>query len=422
MNELISQKIEKIIEEDKEYLMQSFRRWYPLVIHHGKGALVYDVEGREYIDFNAGIGVLALGHANEKIINAVKEQMEKFFHYSLTDFYYEIAVEVAKKLVSFMPYPAKVFYTNSGTESVEGAIKIARGHTGRQWIIGFMNSFHGRTMGSLAFTSSKAIQRKSFSPLLPSTYLIPYPDKRNPLCKEDCTNQLLSFIEDWLFKKIVDPSEIAAFIAEPIQGEGGVIVPPKDFFSELNKILKKHGILLILDEVQTGIGRTGKMFAFEHFNVEPDIITLAKALGGGLPLGAVVGRKEIMDLPPGSHANTFGGNPLALAAAKVVLEEVPKLLGHVTNVGKLIMDELKEARSPYLYEVRGLGLFIAAELRKGGQPYSEGLEKVLYNSFKRGVLPIGAGESAVRIEPPLIIEEELAKKGARIIREEIEKL
>ncbi|MEM0016094.1 MAG: aminotransferase class III-fold pyridoxal phosphate-dependent enzyme, partial [Saccharolobus sp.] len=236
----MEKRVYDIIREDEEYLMQSFKRWYPLVIDHGIGSLVYDVEGREYIDFNAGIGVLALGHRNQKIINAVREQMEKFFHYSLTDFYYELAVEVAKKLASFMPYSAKVFYTNSGTESVEGAIKIARAHTGRQWIIGFMNSFHGRTLGSLAFTSSKAIQRKSFSPLLPSTYLIPYPDKRNPLCKEDCTESLLGFIEDWLFKKIVDPGEIAAFIAEPIQGEGGVIVPPKDFFYKLNNILKKY--------------------------------------------------------------------------------------------------------------------------------------------------------------------------------------
>ncbi|MEM3911427.1 MAG: acetyl ornithine aminotransferase family protein [Saccharolobus sp.] len=418
----MEKRVYDIIREDEEYLMQSFKRWYPLVIDHGIGSLVYDVEGREYIDFNAGIGVLALGHRNQKIINAVREQMEKFFHYSLTDFYYELAVEVAKKLASFMPYSAKVFYTNSGTESVEGAIKIARAHTGRQWIIGFMNSFHGRTLGSLAFTSSKAIQRKSFSPLLPSTYLIPYPDKRNPLCKEDCTESLLGFIEDWLFKKIVDPGEIAAFIAEPIQGEGGVIVPPKDFFYKLNNILKKYDILLILDEVQTGIGRTGKMFAFEHFNVTPDLICLAKAIGGGIPLGAVVGRKEIMNLPAGSHANTFGGNPLALAASKVVLEEVPKLLDHVSSLGKEIVEELKPTKSQYLYDVRGLGLFIAAELRKDGKPFYEGLEKVLYNSFRRGVLAIGAGESAIRIEPPLVIERELAIKGVKIIKEEIEKL
>ncbi|MEM4884426.1 MAG: acetyl ornithine aminotransferase family protein, partial [Saccharolobus sp.] len=413
----MEKRVYDIIREDEEYLMQSFKRWYPLVIDHGIGSLVYDVEGREYIDFNAGIGVLALGHRNQKIINAVREQMEKFFHYSLTDFYYELAVEVAKKLASFMPYSAKVFYTNSGTESVEGAIKIARAHTGRQWIIGFMNSFHGRTLGSLAFTSSKAIQRKSFSPLLPSTYLIPYPDKRNPLCKEDCTESLLGFIEDWLFKKIVDPGEIAAFIAEPIQGEGGVIIPPKDFFYKLNNILKKYGILLILDEVQTGIGRTGKMFAFEHFNVTPDLICLAKAIGGGIPLGAVVGRKEIMDLPPGSHANTFGGNPLALAASKVVLEEVPKLLDHVSSLGKEIVEELKSTKSQYLYDVRGLGLLIAAELRKDGKPFYEGLENVLYNSFRRGVLAIGAGESAIRIEPPLVIERELAIKGVKIIKE-----
>ncbi|AOL16331.1 4-aminobutyrate aminotransferase [Sulfolobus sp. A20] len=418
MNEIIN----GIIKEDENYLMQSFKRWYPFVISRGSGALVYDVQGKEYIDFNAGIGVLALGHANEKIINAVSQQMHKFFHYSLTDFYYELAIRVAKKLVSFMPYPAKVFYTNSGTESVEAAIKIARGNTGRQWIIGFMNSFHGRTMGSLAFTSSKSVQRKSFSPLLSSTYLIPYPDKRNPLCKEDCTDNLLSFIEDWLFKKIVDPSEIAAFIAEPIQGEGGVIVPPYDFFYKLNSILKKYGILLILDEVQTGIGRTGKMFAFEHFNVTPDMICIAKAIGGGIPLGAVVGRKEVMNLPAGSHANTFGGNPLALAAAEVVLDEVPRLLDHVSSLGKKIVEELKDTRSPYVYEVRGLGLLIGVELRKDNKPYVEGLEKVLYNTFLRGVLAIGAGESVVRIEPPLIIPEDLAIKGTKIMKEEIEKL
>ncbi|QXJ33748.1 acetyl ornithine aminotransferase family protein [Saccharolobus shibatae] len=418
----MSKKVDELVKEDQEYLMQSFRRWYPFAIDRGSGAIVYDIEGKEYIDFNAGIGVVALGHKNEKIISAVKEQMEKFFHYSLTDFYYEIAVEVAKRLSSLMPFSAKVFYTNSGTESVEAAIKIARGHTRRQWIIGFINSFHGRTLGSLAFTSSKAIQRKSFSPLLPSTHLIPYPDKRDPLCKEDCTEALLGFIEDWIFKKVVDPNEIAAFIAEPIQGEGGVIVPPKDFFYKLNNLLKKFGILLILDEVQTGIGRTGKIFAFEHFNVTPDLVCLAKALGGGLPLGAVIGRKEIMDLPPGSHANTFGGNPLALAAAKVILEEVPKLLDHVSSIGKKIVEEFKDTRSPYLYDVRGLGLLIGAELRKDNKPFVEGLEKVLYNSFRRGVLAIGAGESVVRIEPPLIIEEDLALKGTRILKEEIEKL
>ncbi|BDC00134.1 acetyl ornithine aminotransferase family protein [Saccharolobus caldissimus] len=418
----MNKSIYEVIKEDEEYLMQSFKRWYPFVISHGKGAIVYDIEGKEYIDFNAGIGVLALGHGNEKIISAVNEQMRKFFHYSLTDFYYELAVEVAKRLTSFMPYSAKVFYTNSGTESVEAAIKIARGHTGRQWIIGFINSFHGRTLGSLSFTSSKAIQRKSFSPLLPSTYLIPYPDKRNPLCSDNCTETLISFIEDWIFKKIVDPSEVAAFIAEPIQGEGGVIVPPSDFFYKLNNLLKKYGILLIMDEVQTGIGRTGKMFAFEHFNVTPDIVCLAKAIGGGIPLGAVVGRKEIMDLPPGSHANTFGGNPLALAASKVVLEEVPKLLDHVSSTGKKIIEELKDTKSPYLYDVRGMGLLIGAELRKDNKPFYEGLEKVLYNSFKRGVLAIGAGESTIRIEPPLIIDEDLALKGTKIIKEEIEKL
>ncbi|NON62403.1 acetyl ornithine aminotransferase family protein [Acidianus sp. RZ1] len=412
----------EIIEEDKKMLMQSFKRWYPVVIDHGKGSLIYDIEGKEYIDMNAGIGVVALGHSNEKIVKAVEEQARKFFHYSLTDFYYEKAISVARRLLSFFPFKGKVFYTNSGTESVEAAIKIARHHTKKDYIIGFVNSFHGRTLGSLAFTSSKAVQRSGFSPLLPSTLLIPYPDPRNPLCREDCTSEIISYIEDWLFKKIVDPSEIAAFIMEPIQGEGGVIVPPHDFFSELRSITSKNGILMIMDEVQTGIGRTGKMFAFEHFNVVPDIVTLAKAIGGGLPLGAVVGREEVMDLPYGSHASTFGGNPLALAASEVVLDEVPKLLDHVSYLGKKIIEELSSALSPFLYEVRGKGLLVGAELRKDGKPYEEGLAKVLDGSFNRGVLAIGAGESVVRVEPPLVIEEDIAMKATNIIKEEIEKL
>ena len=412
----------QIIKEDSKYLMQSFKRWYPLVIDHAKGSIIYDVDGKEYIDMNSGIGVMALGHGNEKIINAIKEQMSNFFHYSLTDFYYELAVDVAKKLTSFLPFSSKVFYTNSGTESVEAAMKIARWYTKRQYIIGFINSFHGRTLGSLGLTSSKTVQRRGFSPLLPSTLLLPYPDSRNPLLKDDPVNRLMEYIEDWIFEKVVDPNEVAAIFFEPIQGEGGVIIPPEDFVKELRRVTYKHGILLVVDEVQTGIGRTGKMFGFENFDIMPDIICLAKALGGGLPLGAVVGRSEIMTLPLGSHANTFGGNPLALAASKVVLEEVPKLLDRVNYLGKEIIDELNNSKSPYVYDVRGKGLMIGVELRKNGKAFVDGLERVLMCSFNRGVLPIGAGESVVRLLPPLVIEEELANKGTRVIREEIDKL
>ena len=412
----------RIIEEDSRYLMQSFSRWYPLVIERAKGSLVYDVDGKEYIDMNAGIGVMALGHGNEKIIRAVQEQMNKFFHYSLTDFYYDLAVRVARKLVSLVGFQGKVFYANSGTESVEASLKIARGHTGRQYIIGFTNSFHGRTFGSMSFTSSKSVQRSAFSPLLPSTLLVPYPDRHNPLCREDCANAVLEYIEDWVLKKIVDPNDVAGFLLEPIQGEGGIIVPPREFLQGLQRIARKNGILLILDEVQTGIGRKGKMFAFEHFGVEPDLICLAKALGGGLPLGAVVGRSEVMDLPRGSHANTFGGNALALAAAEVVLEEVPGLLGKVNSVGKMIVDILGSTKSRYVEEIRGMGLMIGVDLRRDGEPYEEGLEKVLRRSFERGVLAIGAGESVVRLLHPLVIEDELAQRGSSIIREEIDRL
>ncbi|AWR99233.1 acetyl ornithine aminotransferase family protein [Metallosphaera hakonensis] len=411
-----------IIEEDSKYLMQSFSRWYPLVIERAKGSLVYDVEGKEYIDMNAGIGVMALGHGNEKVISAVQEQMSKFFHYSLTDFYYDLAVRVARKLVSMVPFQGKVFYTNSGTESVEASLKIARGHTRRQYVIGFTNSFHGRTFGSMSFTSSKYVQRSMFSPLLPSTLLVPYPDRHNPICRDDCASAILSYLEDWILRKMVDPNDVAGFLLEPIQGEGGIVIPPTEFMQGLEKIARKHGILLILDEVQTGIGRTGRMFAFEHFNVEPDLICLAKALGGGLPLGAVVGRSEVMDLPKGSHANTFGGNPLALAAAEVVLEEVPLLLSRVNERGKIIMDILNSTKSKYIDEVRGKGLMIGVDLRKQDKPFEEGLERVLMNSFTRGVLAIGAGESVVRLLPPLVIEDELASRGSSIIKQEIENL
>lgn len=384
--------------------------------------MVYDVEGKEYIDMNAGIGVMALGHGNEKVISAVQEQMSKFFHYSLTDFYYDLAVRVARKLVSMVPFQGKVFYTNSGTESVEASLKIARGHTRRQYVIGFTNSFHGRTFGSMSFTSSKYVQRSMFSPLLPSTLLVPYPDRHNPICRDDCASAILSYLEDWILRKMVDPNDVAGFLLEPIQGEGGIVIPPTEFMQGLEKIARKHGILLILDEVQTGIGRTGRMFAFEHFNVEPDLICLAKALGGGLPLGAVVGRSEVMDLPKGSHANTFGGNPLALAAAEVVLEEVPLLLSRVNERGKIIMDILNSTKSKYIDEVRGKGLMIGVDLRKQDKPFEEGLERVLMNSFTRGVLAIGAGESVVRLLPPLVIEDELASRGSSIIKQEIENL
>ncbi|EHP69173.1 MAG: acetyl ornithine aminotransferase family protein [Metallosphaera yellowstonensis] len=414
--------VSEVVEEDSKYLMQSFSRWYPLVIDHAEGSLVYDIEGRVYIDMNAGIGVMALGHRNRKVLNAIQTQMEKFLHYSLTDFYYELAVRVAKRLTGFFPWSTKVFYTNSGTESVEASLKIARASTGRQYILGFINSFHGRTFGSMSFTSSKYVQRSMFSPLLPSTLLLPYPDKHNPLCRDDCSAEVISYLEDWVLNKVVDPNDVAAVLLEPIQGEGGVVVPPKDFLQQLRSLTRRHGILLILDEVQTGIGRTGKMFAFEHFSVDPDLVCLAKALGGGLPLGAVVGREELMDLPRGSHANTFGGNPLALAAAEVVLEEVPRLLDHVSEVGKAIADKLNDIKSPYVEEVRGLGLMLGVDLRKGGRPYPEGLSKVLLNSFRRGVLAIGAGESVVRLLPPLVIEEELAMKATKVIKEEIEQI
>jgi len=422
-------KAREIIEKDRELIMQSFSRWYPLVVEEAYGSVVKDVDGNLYIDMNSGLAVVNVGHRNPLVVEAIKRQVDKLIHYSLTDFYYREAVEAAELLTRIAPIDgAKVFYTNSGAESVEGTLKIARGffEGRRPYVIAFLGAFHGRTYGAMSLTASKPVQRRGFSPLVPNIIHVPYPyPYRCPFAAEtpeECGEAVLGFIEEWIFGKMVDPSEVSLVILEPIQGEGGYIVPPDNFLPGLRRLTEKHGILLASDEVQAGFGRTGRWFGIEHWGVQPDLIASAKGIANGLPLGAVIGRREVMSLPPGSHANTFGGNPVALAAFKAVVEYVEreKLLDRVSRLGeevkKYFWDLASEA--PIIGDVRGKGFMIGVELvkdRASKKPAKEELVWVMNQSFKKGVLVIGAGVSTLRIAPPLTIPEEHLYKALEII-------
>ncbi len=417
-------KAREIVKRDEEVLMQSFARWYPLVIARGYGPVVEDVDGNLYIDFNAGIAVTNVGHAHPKVVDAIKKQAELFLHYSLTDFYYEVAVRLAERLVSIAPISGrkKVFFTNSGTESIEGVLKIARGYFKgqRPYVIAFLGAFHGRTYGSMSLSASKTVHRRHFSPLVPGIIHAPFPHPVHCPFKastaEECGEYALGFLEDWIFRRLVDPSEVALVIMEPVQGEGGYVVPPKNFVQGLRKITKEHGILFAVDEVQTGFGRTGRWFAIEHFGVEPDLIATAKAIAAGLPLGAIIGKAEVMSLPRGAHANTFGGNPVAAAAALASLEviEEEELLHHAELLGeelkKFFRNELGDR-----HDVRGLGLMIGVELLDEKKKPAKYLDEVLTKAFKRGVAVIGAGLSTIRVAPPLVIPRDMALRATAII-------
>ena len=422
-------KAREILERDSEVIMQSFVRWYPLVVKTAKGAVVEDVDGNLFIDMNSGLAVLNVGHGHPKVVEAIKRQAEKLIHYSLTDFYYEEAVRAAEKLLGIAPVrPGKVFFSNSGAEAIEGTVKVARGYFkgGRQYVIAFLGAFHGRTMGALSLTASKTVHRRGFSPLVPGVIHVPYPyPYRCPFkaeTPEECGEAVLGYLEDWVLTKLVDPSEVALVILEPIQGEGGYIVPPDNFIPGLRRLTRKHGILLAVDEVQSGMGRTGRWFAIEHWGVEPDLIAAAKGIAGGLPLGAIIGRSDVMSLPPGSHATTFGGNPVALAAMEAVIEVIKteRLLERVERLGNEVLKYFSDLSSeiPLIGDVRGKGFMIGVELvrdRNTKEPASRELAEVLTKSFKRGVLVIGAGVSTLRIAPPLNIPEDLLWKALDIV-------
>jgi len=425
-------KAKMLLERDSTVISPSYVRFYPLVVDRARGSMIIDVDGNKYIDLNSGLAVMNVGHNHPKVMEAVKKQLERFVHYSNTDFYYDTSVMLAEKLVQIAPGEKrkKVYFGNSGTEAVEAALKLARWYTKRQYIIAFIGGFHGRTLGSLSLTSSKPIQRAGFSPLLPSAIHVPYPNPfRNPFGTrdpEEVSQRCLAYIEDYVLGKFVPPEEVAAIVFEPIQGEGGYVVPPDSFFPGLRKLADQHGILLISDEVQAGMGRTGKWWAIEHFNVVPDIITSAKALGGGFPLGAMISTEEIMSWPGGSHASTFGGNPVSCAASLATISVIEEegLLKRASKLGNEILKRLKEImeRHPLIGDVRGKGLMIGVELvknRRTGEPAKKEANEVMLRSWKSGVAIITAGVSSLRIAPPLNIPEEYVWKALNIIEEKI---
>lgn len=407
-------KAQQIIQRDHAAVSRSYTRCYPLVAEHGQGALVTDVDGNRFLDCNAGIAVVAAGHCHPAIVDAIQRQAAKLVHMSGTDFYYENMVSLAERLARLAPAPAphRVYFGNSGAEAIEAAIKLARYHTGRDKFIAFLGGFHGRTMGALSLTASKAVQRHRFSPLVPGVTHIPFAycyrcayGRQPETCAVDCVR----VIEDRLFKTILPAGEVAAIVLEPIQGEGGYVVPPPKFFDELTRLARKYGILLIADEVQSGMGRTGKWWASQHFGFEPDILAVAKGIAGGLPLSATVARAEVMNWGPGSHASTFGGNPVAVAAALATVELIEReLLENAARIGERMMDRMRAwpHRFPTVGDVRGRGLMIGFELVRdptSRQPCGELRDWLVQAAFERGLLALGAGENTVRLSPPLVL-------------------
>ena len=418
----------QVIERDHKTVSPSYTRPYPLVVSRGEGAMVEDVDGNRFLDFNAGIAVVATGHCHPKVVEAVQRQAERLIHMSGTDFYYENLVELAERLAAVAPGGGerRVSFCNSGTEAIEAALKLARYSTGREKFIAFLGAFHGRTMGSLALTASKPIQRSGFGPLMPGVLHIPYAycyrcayGKTPDTCGVECAK----VIEDQLVKTILPADEVAAIVLEPVQGEGGYVVPPQKFIDELARIAKRFGMLLIFDEVQSGMGRTGKMWAAEHFGASPDILAVAKGIASGLPLGATVARADLMTWPQGAHASTFGGNPVSNAAALVTLELLEKeLIDNAARAGGFIMDRLRDwpARFPVVGEVRGLGLMIGIELVRDQQTRERApalRNRVLELAFERGLLVLGAGENTVRLCPPLVITRDQAAFAVDVLEE-----
>ena len=424
-------KAREILERDEKLISPSYVRFYPLVVESGKGCIIRDVDGNEYIDFNSGLVCMNVGHNHPKVIEALKKQLEKFLHYSNTDFYYREVVDLAERLCEITPgnFEKKVYYGNSGTEAVEAAIKLAKWHTRKPQFIGFVSAFHGRTIGSLSFTASKPVQRRYFFPLMSGVTHVSYPYCYRCPFKQtfpDCNYWCIDFIDEYVLQKYIPPEEVAAILFEPIQGEGGYIVPPDGYFQRLKKLADKYGILLIDDEVQAGMGRTGRWFAIEHWEVEPDIICMAKALASGLPLGATVARAKIMDWEGGSHASTFGGNPLSCVAAMAVIDIIKEqnLLENATRQGNYIMKRLRELaeQSKIIGEVRGKGLMIGVEIvedKNSKKPAPNLAKEIMMRSWKRGVAIITCGVSTLRIAPPLIITRELVDAAMEIVEDAI---
>ncbi|MBA2305895.1 MAG: acetyl ornithine aminotransferase family protein [Acidobacteria bacterium] len=405
-------KAKAIIETDSKFVSPSYTRDYPFVIARGEGAVVEDVDGNRFLDCAAGIAVNSTGVSHPAVVKAITEQVGKFIHMSGTDFYYEPQVRLAEELASLVPIEGDVrtFFANSGTEATEAAIKMTRYHSKRQGIIAFLGAFHGRSMGSLSLTASKAIQRRGFAPFLPGVYHAPYPDVyRFNGSADACAEASLSYIRDQMFVHLITPDEVAAIVVEPIQGEGGYIVPPRAFLEGLRALTTEHGIALVCDEVQSGMGRTGKMFALEHFGLKADVVNIAKGIASGLPLGITCARAEIMSWPPGAHASTFGGNPVSCAAAKATIKLLKdELIANAAAVGAHLIEGLRQLQQKHalIGDVRGMGLMIGIELVKDRTTKERAVGErnaLVQAMFRRGVLVLGAGRSSLRLAPPLVL-------------------
>ncbi len=421
-------KAKAIIEKDSKFVSPSYTRDYPFVIARGEGAVVEDVDGNRFIDCAAGIAVNSTGVSHPEVVKAICDQAQKFIHMSGTDFYYEPQVRLAEELASIVPIDGGVrtFFGNSGTEATEAALKLARYHTKRQGIIAFYGAFHGRSLGSLSLTASKAIQRRGFSPFMPGVYHAPYPDTyRFNGSADACAEASLSFIRDQILVHLISPDEVAAIVVEPIQGEGGYIVPPKAFLQGLRDLTKEHGILLVADEVQSGMGRTGKMFALEHFGLTADIVNIAKGIASGLPLGVTCARADVMAWPPGAHASTFGGNPVACAAASATIKLLKEqLVANAAAVGAHLAEGLRrlEEKHQIIGNIRGMGLMIGIELVKDRKTKERAVDArgaLVQAMFKRGVLILGAGKNAVRLAPPLVLSKDQADSILRLLDESL---
>jgi 4-aminobutyrate aminotransferase len=424
--ELPGPKSRALIERDQKVASPSYPRDYPFVISHGKGTEAWDVDGNRFLDFAAGIAVCATGHAHPRVVKAVQDAAAKFIHIS-SDYWHEEMTALAERLSALVPLgePGMCFFCQSGTESVEGALKLARYVTRRGRIIAFLGSFHGRTMGSLSLTSSKYTQQAGFFPTMPGVTHVPYPNPYRPLfAGSDQGKAVLDYIR-MLFERNLPANEVAAIVVEPLQGEGGYLVPPDGFLQGLRQICDENGILLIFDEVQSGIGRTGRMFAAQHSGVTPDIMTLAKGLASGMPIGAVVAKQSLMkQWKKGAHGNTFGGNPVCCAAANATIDLVrEQYVQNAAKVGAHFMKRLEEMRTDYpcIGDIRGRGLMIGVELiEKDGAPAKKLMDPLLHRAYQNGLLLLTCGVSTLRFMPPLCVTEAEVDEAMIYLRQSLD--
>jgi 4-aminobutyrate aminotransferase len=418
----------KVLAKDERFISQSYTRVYPLVVRSAKGLWVEDVDSNRFLDFTSGIAVTSTGHCHPRIVKAIRRQAGQLIHMSGTDFYYRAQSDLAARLADITPGPKekRVFFGNSGAEAVEAALKLARYHTKRSRIIAFLGAFHGRTMGALSLTASKVIHERGFSPLVPGVTHVPYAycyrcpaHSAYPGCGCACVD----WIRDDLFKRSIPPEEVAAIFVEPIQGEGGYIVPPLEFHRKLFKLARDFGILFVVDEVQTGMGRTGKMLAIEHWDLVPDIAALAKGIASGMPLGAMVSQSEVMNWIPGSHASTFGGNPISCEAALATIDLLEEgLMENAKTMGAYLLDQLKglQKRFPLMGDVRGKGLMIGVELVRDPVTKEKAIEernRIIQACFGKGLLILGCGENVIRLIPPLIVTKKEADTALTILED-----